>query len=102
MTTMNAFNFTAETQTEQAARAVQYLLDAFGINEGEHTANTPTSAALAWVHRLSGYNTNPKAHHKTTFNAQPNHGLITSRNVRIQTTCVHHLRPSQSTATNDK
>lgn len=99
MTTVNAFNFTAASRTEQAAQAVQGLLDAFGINEGDHTANTPNRAALAWAHRLSGYNTNPQDHLKTTFTAPPNPGLVISRNVRIQTTCAHHLLPITGTAT---
>lgn len=99
MTTVNTFDFTAASRTEQAAQAVQGLLDAFGIDEGDHTANTPTRAALAWAYRLSGYNTNPQDHLKTTFTAPPNPGLVISRNIRIQTTCAHHLLPIQGTAT---
>lgn len=99
MTTVNTFDFTAASRTEHAAQAVQGLLDAFGIDEGDHTANTPTRAALAWAHRLSGYNTNPQDHLKTTFTAPPNPGLVISRNIRIQTTCAHHLLPITGTAT---
>lgn len=99
MTKTNAFNFTAMSKTEQAAIAVQGLLDAFGIDEGDHTANTPNRAAAAWAHRLSGYRIDPKAHLQTTFSAPPNPGLVISRNVRIQTTCAHHLLPIQGTAT---
>lgn len=99
MTTVNTFDFTAASRTEHAAQAVQGLLDAFGIDEGDHTANTPTRAALAWAHRLSGYHTNPQDHLKTTFTAPPNPGLVISRNIRIQTTCAHHLLPITGTAT---
>lgn len=43
--------------------------------------------------------TDPADHLNTTFSAPPNPGLVIVRNVRIQSTCAHHLLPIEGTAT---
>lgn len=82
-----------------AASAVQALLRAFGINTSDHTENTPERSAKAWADLLSGYRSDPREHLRTTFTAPPHAGLVVVRNVRIQSTCAHHLLPVTGTAT---
>lgn len=94
-----SISYTTTSPEERAARAVSDLLAAFNVDEGDHTANTPNRAAQAWAYRLKGYNENPRKHLKVTFTAPQQPGLVISRNVRIQTTCAHHLLPITGTAT---
>lgn len=82
-----------------AEEAVGRFLEAMRVDEGDHTAGTPGRVARAWAERLEGYNTDPADHLNTTFSAPPNPGLVIVRNVRIQSTCAHHLLPIEGTAT---
>src|SRR5699024_11228124 len=41
-------------QRNEAENAVRSLLQAFDLDEGEHTANTPARVVKAWEERLSG------------------------------------------------
>lgn len=83
----------------KAESAIASLLDAFNVDEGDHTANTPHRVVKALEEILSGYQENPADHLRTTFTAPNNPGLIIVRNVRIQSTCAHHLFPITGTAT---
>ena len=91
--------FTTHDPISDAANAVADLLNAFNIDEGDHTANTPLRVAKAWADRLAGYQEEPRDHLKVTFTAPESPGLVVARNVRIQTTCAHHLLPITGTAT---
>ena len=82
-----------------AEEAVGRFLEAMRVDEGDHTAGTAGRVARAWAERLEGYNTDPADHLNTTFSAPPNPGLVIVRNVRIQSTCAHHLLPIEGTAT---
>ena len=90
---------TTSNPIDDAAQAVADLLKAFGVEEGDHTANTPQRAAKAWAVRLAGYKEDPRDHLKVTFTAPEYPGLVVARNVRIQTTCAHHLLPITGSAT---
>lgn len=84
---------------KKAEQATALLLEAIGHDEGDHTANTPHRVAEAWAEILAGYDQDPAEHLRTTFTAPPNPGLVIVRNVRIQSTCAHHLLPITGTAT---
>lgn len=86
-------------QLTQAAEGVATLLTAFNVDEGDHTKNTPARVAKAWAERLAGYNEDPRTHLNKRFTAPPNAGLVIVRNIRIQSTCAHHLLPITGTAT---
>ena len=82
-----------------AETAVRGLLDAFSIDEADHTADTPRRVAKAWADMLAGYQEDPRHHLAVTFSAPTNPGLVVVRNVRVQSTCAHHLLPITGTAT---
>lgn len=84
---------------QKATEATQQLLSAIGVDEGDHTTDTPTRVAKAWADILSGYNQDPRQHLKKTFTAPANPGLIIVGNIRIQSTCAHHLLPITGHAT---
>jgi GTP cyclohydrolase I len=84
---------------DKAASAVQDLLLALGVDEGEHTANTPTRVAKAWQTALAGYDTVPARHLAATFPAPPDPGLVVMAGIRVRSTCAHHLLPITGTAT---
>ena len=88
-----------DTALGDAAEAIAGLIAAFGADEGDHTANTPLRVARAWSDLLAGYRENPADHLNTTFTAPDNPGLVVVRNVRIQSTCAHHMLPITGTAT---
>lgn len=92
-------NFDNDARLPAAAGAVVQLLNAFGVDEGDHTAGTPERVAKAWAARLAGYDENPREHLQVTFTAPPDPGLVVVRNVRIQSTCAHHLLPITGRAT---
>lgn len=94
-----AIRYNTTDPLEEAANAVKALLDAFGVDEGDHTANTPMRSAKAWQDRLAGYRENPRDHLAVTFSAPEYPGLVVARKVRIQTTCAHHLLPIEGTST---
>ncbi|MES9461526.1 GTP cyclohydrolase I, partial [Cutibacterium acnes] len=88
-----------EDQIMAAESAISGLLAAFNIDEGDHTDNTPHRVAKAWADVLGGYTENPADHLATTFTAPQNPGLVVVRNIRMQSTCAHHLLPITGTAT---
>ena len=82
-----------------AARAVSALLAAFGVDEGDHTADTPTRVAKAWREQLAGYDEDPREHLRKTFSAPDDPGLVVVSGIRVVSTCAHHLLPIVGTAT---
>ncbi|WP_028924204.1 GTP cyclohydrolase I [Pseudonocardia acaciae] len=84
---------------DKAAGAVADLLLALGVDEGEHTANTPMRVATAWRAALAGYGVDPARHLARTFTAPPEAGLVILAGIRVRSTCAHHLLPITGTAT---
>ncbi|BCI87973.1 GTP cyclohydrolase I [Mycobacterium kansasii] len=80
-------------------RAVRQLLSALGVDEGEHTAETPARVARAWREMLWGYNEVPEDHLDTDFPAPDDPGLIIMHGISFASTCAHHLLPFSGTAT---
>ena len=88
-----------QVDLERATNAITQFLDAFNLDEGDHTANTPYRVAKAWEERLHGYQEDPRNHLSVTFSAPAEPGLVIVRNVKIQSTCAHHLLPITGVAT---
>jgi GTP cyclohydrolase I len=86
-------------ELDTAAHAVKQLLDALGVDEGEHTADTPARVARAWADMLWGYQETPEDHLDTTFPAPDDPGLIVQAGIDVQSICAHHLRPFGGHAT---
>lgn len=84
---------------DKAATAVTELLTALGVDEGEHTANTPERVAKAWATALAGYELDPARHLAVTFPAPADPGLVVLSGIRLRSTCAHHLLPITGTAT---
>lgn len=82
-----------------AAAAIKQLLDALGVDEGEHTADTPDRVARAWGDMLWGYRSDPADHLNTTFPAPHDPGLIVQAGIDVQSICAHHLLPFGGSAT---
>lgn len=82
-----------------AAQAVHDLLLALGVDEGEHTADTPERVARAWEDMLWGYRSDPADHLDVTFPAPQDPGLIIQAGIDVQSICAHHLLPFGGTAT---
>lgn len=82
-----------------AEQAVKLLLQALGVDEGEHTAATPARVAAAWKEQLWGYREVPEDHLETTFPAPDDPGLIIQAGIDVQSTCAHHLLPILGHAT---
>lgn len=82
-----------------AAQATKQLLDALGVDEGEHTSDTPQRVARAWADMLWGYNEDPADHLNTTFPAPDDPGLIVQAGIDVQSICAHHFLPFGGTAT---
>lgn len=82
-----------------AETAVADLLFALGVDEGDHTANTPTRVAKAWHELLSGYREDPADHLNVTFSAPTDPGLVIVAGIRLTSTCAHHMLPFTGTAT---
>lgn len=87
-----------EDEFEAAAKAVAALLDAFGVDEGDHTERTPVRVAKAWSDMLAGYREDPREHLKVTFSAPSDPGLIVVHGIRVTSTCAHHMLPIVGTA----
>jgi GTP cyclohydrolase I len=83
----------------QATKAVRDLLDALGVDEGEHTSGTPERVARAWDDMLWGYHGDPADHLGTTFPAPEDPGLIVQAGIDVQSICAHHLLPFGGWAT---
>lgn len=79
--------------------AVKHLLAALGVDEGDHTANTPARVARAWSEMLWGYRENPADHLATTFSAPDNPGLVVVEGIQLTSTCAHHMLPFTGWAT---
>lgn len=90
---------TAADQRDGVVEAVADLLGALGVDEGDHTADTPARVARAWHELLSGYRENPADHLDRTFSAPTDPGLVIVSGVRLVSTCAHHLLPFVGTAT---
>lgn len=84
---------------DKAATAVRDLLTALGVDEGEHTANTPDRVAKAWATALDGYTVDPARHLAVTFPAPADPGLVVLSGIRVRSTCAHHLLPITGAAT---
>lgn len=82
-----------------AEAAVADLLFALGVDEGDHTANTPTRVAKAWHELLSGYREDPADHLNVTFSAPADPGLVIVSGIRVNSVCAHHMLPFTGTAT---
>lgn len=86
-------------EPDEAANAIKLLLDALGIDEGEHTADTPRRVAKSFKEQLWGYAETPRDHLQTTFPAPQDPGLIVQAGIDVQSTCAHHLLPILGHAT---
>jgi GTP cyclohydrolase IA len=86
-------------EPEGAEIAIKLLLDSLGVDEGEHTAETPQRVARAWRQMLWGYNECPDDHLLKTFPGPEDPGLVVQSGIDIQSTCAHHLLPILGTAT---
>lgn len=84
---------------DQAAAAIASLLEAFGVVESEHTADTPLRTAKAWESALSGYDVDPADHLRVTFPVESTAGLVIVSGIRYQSVCAHHLLPVVGRAT---
>ena len=84
---------------DAAEKAVADLLDAFGVDEGDHTERTPFRSAKAWRDILCGYNEDPAEHLNVTFSAPGDPGLIIVSGISMKSTCAHHLLPFTGVAT---
>ena len=82
-----------------ATKAVAELMRALGIDEGEHTADTPARVARAWEDMLWGYSSDPSDHLNVTFPAPQDPGLIIQAGIDVQSICAHHLLPFGGMAT---
>lgn len=82
-----------------AEHAVKLLLDSLGVDEGEHTANTPARVAKSYREQLWGYAADPDDYLQTTFPAPDDPGLIVQAGIDVQSTCAHHLLPFLGHAT---
>jgi GTP cyclohydrolase I len=86
-------------QLADAELAIAGLLKAFGVDEGDHTADTPRRVARAWQEMLAGYLEDPADHLSVTFSAPANPGLVVVEGIVVQSTCAHHLLPFTGHAT---
>ena len=84
---------------EKTATAVRDLLIALGVDEGEHSADTPERVARAWAAALAGYDVDPARHLDRTFPSPPDAGLVIVSGIRVRSTCAHHLLPITGMAT---
>jgi GTP cyclohydrolase I len=79
--------------------AVADLLLALGVDEGDHTADTPRRVAAAWAEALAGYDVDPRRHLERTFSAPADPGLVVVADLDVRSTCAHHLLPITGRAT---
>jgi GTP cyclohydrolase I len=84
---------------DAVAVAVADLLAALGVDEGDHTLETPTRVAKAWRHMLAGYREDPRLHLLKQFSAPIVPGLVCVTGIPVATTCAHHMLPITGTAT---
>jgi GTP cyclohydrolase I len=86
-------------EPDDAELAIKQLLEALGVDEGEHTADTPARVARAWRDQLWGYGVTPEDYLETTFPAPDDPGLVVQSGIDIQSVCAHHLLPIGGRAT---
>lgn len=84
---------------DPVAQAVADLLTALGVDEGDHTAETPARVAKSWRAQLAGYGEDPALHLDKQFSAPAEPGLVAVHGIRFASTCAHHLLPITGTAT---
>lgn len=97
--TREATNPPMSIDLDKAALAVEQLLNALGVDEGDHTVNTPMRAARAWAEHLAGYSQDPGGYLARTFSAPHDPGLVMVGGIRIVSTCAHHLERIVGTVT---
>jgi GTP cyclohydrolase I len=87
--------------TEPVAAAVAQFLYALGVDEQDHTSDTPRRVAKAWAHMLGGYNEDPVVHlgPSKQFSAPDVPGLVIVTGIPVTSTCAHHLLPITGNAT---
>lgn len=85
--------------TDAVEESISLLLMGLGVDEGDHTADTPARVAKAWRFLLSGYQEDPAAHLRKQFSAPDSPGLVVVSGIRLASTCAHHLLPITGTAT---
>lgn len=83
----------------RATQAVEDLLEALGVPDHPHMAETPVRVAKAWGEALSGYDEDPADHLERTFDAPDNPGIVVVSGIRVESTCAHHLLPIRGIAT---
>jgi GTP cyclohydrolase I len=86
-------------EQDPVASAVAALLYALGVDEGDHTADTPARVAKSWRAQLSGYGEDPSVHLEKQFSAPERPGLVAVHGIRFASTCAHHLLPITGVAT---
>lgn len=91
--------FNVPRSLDGAELAIKQLLESLGVDEGEHTANTPARVARAWQDQLWGYGEDPASHLETTFPAPNDPGLIVQSGIDVQSICAHHMLPFGGHAT---
>ena len=79
--------------------SVKHMLAAMGVDEGDHTANTPARVAKAWRDMLWGYTVNPADNLDTTFSAPTNPGLVIVEGIGLSSVCAPHMLPFPGWAT---
>lgn len=85
---------------EKAAGAIADLLAALGVDEGDHTEDTPGRVARSWAEHLAGYQEDPGTHLLRTFSPPVGDaGLVMVGGIRFVSTCAHHLERIVGTAT---
>lgn len=84
---------------DKAALAIEALLQALGIDEGEHTAGTPARVAKAWAIAVGGYDLDPARHLDRVFPSPEDPGLVVVSGIRVMSRCAHHMLPIVGTAT---
>ena len=84
---------------DKASFAIKTLLEAFGVPEDEHTADTHNRSAKAWKEILAGYTEDPSEHLTTTFPVAEDPGLVVVSGIKLQSMCAHHLLPFSGMAT---
>jgi len=88
-----------QPEFDEVELAVAKLMAALGMEDGDHTADTPRRVAKAWRDQLWGYQENPIDHLRTTFPAPLNPGIVIQAGIDIQSVCAHHLLPFGGHAT---
>jgi GTP cyclohydrolase I len=83
------------TTHEQATAAIRTLLDFIGEDpDREGLRDTPTRAAKAWQEWTRGYAMDPAKILERTFGDVGDYDeMIIVRDIRVESTCEHHLAP---------